>query len=297
MYEESAKSPLGDTLAVTRARGIRATRDPPEIQRRLRRIVSARVVSVGSDDFRVAPLLRRASAMGRLLSLSRAAISRFHRSAIAAVALLALGGVAACAEESEEIGSSSDEALIFEEAAAVEACREQPIDGHAPTALQKHARFFDRDCSGTVTVSETYRALRTLRLGRTSATIIAAGTVGANAVITRHLTVNIDVHAIQKGKHGSDTGIFDEDGNFSEATFESFFERFDANRDGGLDLSELTHRTWEDKETLDPVGVSASGGEFALLWFLARQDGKLTKDRLRSFYEGTLFYTLASEHR
>ena len=84
-------------------------------------------------------------------------------------------------------------------------------------------------------------------------------------------------------------------GRFSLPRFRRLFDRFDIDRDDALDGEDLA-RLFAGKKT-DLIGHLGSKAEFGLLFGLAGQErnGKrvLTRDRLKRFYNGSLFYQLA----
>jgi len=105
------------------------------------------------------------------------------------------------------------------------------------------------------------------------------------------------VSHIHAGKHGSDTGVYDERGRFVQRRFDRLFARYDGDRDGALDGEELA-RLFAGNRT-DLLGHLGSAAEFGLLLHVAGEDRKgrkvLTRQRLKRFYNGSLFYQLADE--
>jgi peroxygenase len=164
------------------------------------------------------------------------------------------------------------------------------------TALQKHLAFFDENYDAKVTVAETYRGLRILNLAPPLALSAAIGINGAMATATAgYPSMTLRIPAIEAGIHGSDTGIYDDNGEFDPKKFESWFTTWDKDKDGGLNLNELAQRLYKEQDLFDFFGVIASGGEFGALYLLAAKDGKVSKERMVALYQGTLFYELAQE--
>lgn len=89
--------------------------------------------------------------------------------------------------------------------------------------------------------------------------------------------------------------IYDSEGNFVPAQFDALFDERDADGSDGLDPAELAARAIDDADLGDLFGVTASAAEFGLLFAVAAEDGELGRDRMSSFYDGTLFYDLAEE--
>jgi hypothetical protein len=120
------------------------------------------------------------------------------------------------------------------------------------------------------------------------------------------LALNIDIENIQKGKHDSDTGILDKRGRFNSRRFEKVFgacSTIDHNGDKAFTSTELTKMINANRETL--LGSLVSMVEWQTLLALAAdtkavERGKavpaLSVARVKSFYDGTLFYNLAKEH-
>jgi peroxygenase len=61
-------------------------------------------------------------------------------------------------------------------------------------------------------------------------------------------SLTVDANQIEAGKHGSDTGIFDESGFFVQGRFDRLFARYDGDGDGALD-SEGLARLFEGNRT------------------------------------------------
>jgi peroxygenase len=164
------------------------------------------------------------------------------------------------------------------------------------TPLQKHVSFFDFNGDGYVTVIEDYRGLRALGIDPVSSSAFAfAINAALGSSTSGYPSLTISIEGIADGEHGSDTGIYDADGNFVPEAFDHLFDQWDRNGSGGLDPAELAARAIDDADLFDLFGITASAGEFGLLYAVAAEDGELTRDRMSAFYDGTLFYDLAEE--
>jgi peroxygenase len=162
------------------------------------------------------------------------------------------------------------------------------------TALQRHVAFFDYDGDGYITVTEDYRGLRELGIWAGPAWAFALAINGALGTSTMgYPSLTISVYGIADGMHGSDSGIYDEDGEFVLEAFEARFDEWDLDGSDGLSAFELAARAVDDAELGDVFGITASAAEFGLLFVIAAEDGEIPRDRMRGFYEGTLFYDLA----
>ncbi len=168
------------------------------------------------------------------------------------------------------------------------------------TALQKHVDFFDTDRDGKITLLETYEGLRRLGLGTLRSALFGGvihAALGTSTSGSPSLTVDAD--HIEAGRHGSDTGVFDDRGVFDRESFDRLFARYDEDGDGALDREELSLLFAGNRTDL--VGHLGSRAEFGLLLGLAGEDrdGRkvLTRRRLEEFYDGSLFYRLADDVR
>jgi peroxygenase len=162
------------------------------------------------------------------------------------------------------------------------------------TPLQRHVAFFDYDGDGYITVAEDYRGLRELGIDPFSATAFAIAINGALGTPTMgYPSLTISLYDIDGGVHGSDTGIYDSDGQFVPENFDRLFDEWDWDGSDGLDPVEIAARTVDDAELFDLFGITASIAEFGLLFYIASEDGELSRETMRGFYEGTLFYDLA----
>jgi peroxygenase len=166
------------------------------------------------------------------------------------------------------------------------------------TALQKHVDFFDSDHDGKITFLETYQGLRRLGLGA-ARSVVFGGVINAalGSSTSRTPSLTVDADHIHAGMHASDTGVYDEKGRFVQRRFDRLFARYDEDGDEALDREELA-RLFRGNRT-DLLGHLGSMAEFGLLLSLAGEDRKgrkvLTRERLKRFYDGSLFYQLADE--
>jgi hypothetical protein len=182
--------------------------------------------------------------------------------------------------------------------------RSRPAD----TPLQRHASFFDDDGDRGVDLAECTRGLKALGMPIGVAEAAAFAIVAALSLQTRGslLAMNIDVDKIQKGKHDGDTAILDKRGRFVASRFEKVFgahSTVDRNGDQAFTAAELTRMIKANRKTL--AGYLAAMAEWRLLLALAAdtqavEGGKtvpaLSVGRMKSFYDGTLFYKLAKEY-
>ena len=182
--------------------------------------------------------------------------------------------------------------------------RSRPTD----TTLQRHVSFFDDDGDRGVGVAECARGLRALGLAVGVAEATALAIVAPLSLQTRGslLAMNVDVDNVHKGMHDGDTGILDKRGRFDARRFEKVFgarSAVDRNGDKAFTAIDLTRMINANRETL--AGYVAAMAEWQLLLLLAADTKAIVAGvtvpalsvmRIKSFYDGTLFYKLAREH-
>ena len=176
------------------------------------------------------------------------------------------------------------------------------------TTLQRHVSFFDDDGDRGVGVAECARGLRALGLAVGVAEATALAIVAPLSLQTRGslLAMNVDVDNVHKGMHDGDTGILDKRGRFDARRFEKVFgarSAVDRNGDKAFTAIDLTRMINANRETL--AGYVAAMAEWQLLLLLAADTKAivagvtvpaLSVTRIKSFYDGTLFYKLARDH-
>ena len=181
--------------------------------------------------------------------------------------------------------------------------RSRPTD----TTLQRHVSFFDDNGDRGVDVAECARGLRALGLAVGVAEAAALAIVVPLSLQTRGslLAMNVDIDKIQKGVHDGDTGILDKRGRFNARRFDKVFgahSTVDRNGDKAFTATELTRMIRANRETL--AGYVAAIAEWQLLLMIAADTHAvegghtvpaLSVARIKSFYDGTLFYKLARE--
>lgn len=116
------------------------------------------------------------------------------------------------------------------------------------TALYKHVKFFDRDGDGKVGPLDTYRGFRDIGFGILLSLYAAIVIPLAMGWLTNDKwnwwpSVQIKVRNIHKAKHGSDSQMYDHNGNFRAHEFDQLFDSFDLDGDGKLSFLELFRMT------------------------------------------------------
>ncbi|RLN12013.1 hypothetical protein C2845_PM09G07120 [Panicum miliaceum] len=173
------------------------------------------------------------------------------------------------------------------------------------TPLQRHAAFFDRDKDGVIYPSETYKGFRAIGCG---VALSAASAVFVNAALgpntkpenekTPPFKFPIYVKNIHKGKHGSDSGVYDANGSFVSEKFEEIFKKYAHTKPDALTGKELQEMLQANREPKDFKGWLGGFTEWKVLYSLCKdKDGFLHKDTVRAVYDGSLFERLEQERK
>jgi peroxygenase len=91
------------------------------------------------------------------------------------------------------------------------------------TALQRHVAYFDGNDDGLVGRRETYRGIRALGVGVGWSAVLAAIIVVALGKLTGGGWTTVRIANIHRGKHPSDTGVFDSGGALVLPRFQAIF--------------------------------------------------------------------------
>ncbi|PRW45357.1 caleosin domain containing [Chlorella sorokiniana] len=172
------------------------------------------------------------------------------------------------------------------------------------TVLQQHVAFWDRDSNGLITPADVYVGFR--RLGFNVflsgiAPLIINGTFSwwtQSSWIPDPL-MRIQMGNIHRGKHGSDSEVYDTEGRFVPQKFEEIFSKYDKGNKGGLTLQEVQDMIRGNRNIFDPTGWIAGWLEWNVTYYMCAKDtprGRLLmKDDARAAIDGTLFYRVAQE--
>jgi peroxygenase len=172
--------------------------------------------------------------------------------------------------------------------------------GSMRTALQQHVDFFDGDGDGMITARETNRALRDLGFSGITARPMSLVINSGLGRKTGGTLLKVSADDIHLGKHAGDTGIYDDAGEFVPEKFERIWQRFDVDGDSALTQQELDGMIQANVDEAGGEGGLAARAEFYLLMDLAGETGddgvkRLSRERLQSFYDGSLFPDIAAE--
>ncbi|TKY69251.1 peroxygenase 4 [Spatholobus suberectus] len=106
----------------------------------------------------------------------------------------------------------------------------------------------------------------------------------------------IEVKNIQRGKHGSDSGVHDSEGRFVPSQFEEIFSKHARAHPDALTSDELMGML-QARVPKDYGGWLASYTEWKILYVLGKdKDGLLRKETIRAVYDGSLFEKMEKEH-
>ncbi|KAJ0987244.1 hypothetical protein J5N97_005600 [Dioscorea zingiberensis] len=171
--------------------------------------------------------------------------------------------------------------------------------GDEMTPLQKHVAFFDRNKDGIIYPSETYQGFRAIGCGvalSAASALLINGFLGPKTRPSGKLLsprLPIYVKNIHKGKHGSDSGVYDAEGRFVSSKFEEIFQKHAHSNPNALTSEELMQMLKANKVPKDQSGAFASWTEWKILYFLCKdKDGLLRKDTIKAVYDGSLFLEL-----
>ncbi|KAK9760918.1 hypothetical protein K7432_014590 [Basidiobolus ranarum] len=99
---------------------------------------------------------------------------------------------------------------------------------------------------------------------------------------------------MSRGRYGSDSGIYDEEGRFQKNKFDEMFQKFDTKKKGALSFTQFYRLTESSRRMFDPIGWVLAKVKFTLLWLIASRNGLVTRETLESMYDGTLFEKMAA---
>ncbi|KAK9091477.1 hypothetical protein Sjap_024654 [Stephania japonica] len=173
--------------------------------------------------------------------------------------------------------------------------------GDNTSALQKHVAFFDRNNDGIIYPSETYKGFRAIGCG---VALSAAAALFINIGLSRKtrpgkslsLRFPIEIQHISRGKHGSDSGVYDAEGRFVPSKFEEIFQKHSLKNSSALTSEELSAMLKANRVPKDFGGWLASWVEWKILYRLCKdKNGALRKETIRAAYDGSLFKQMADE--
>ncbi|KAL4073571.1 Caleosin related protein-domain-containing protein [Scleroderma citrinum] len=175
---------------------------------------------------------------------------------------------------------------------------------HEYSVMQQHCLYWDRDGDGIIWPKDTWLGFRDLGFNVVF-TILAVVVIHSALSLPTRLPVSyfpdplfrIYVDHIHKGKHGSDSGVFDSYGRFIPSRFEDIWAEF--TRRGmtepprtKMTLGELWEFVSANRVVADPFGWVASAFEWLATFLLVQQKGEVDKDDVRKIMDGSLFFEI-----
>lgn len=187
------------------------------------------------------------------------------------------------------------------EAQSVVNSKDEGVEIHDPTALQKHVMFFDINKDGIIYPWETFQGFRAIGSG---ILLSAFASIFINVGLSSKtrpgkgfsLKFPIEVKNIQKSKHGSDSGVYDKEGRFVSERFEEIFGKHALTNINSLTSDELSQMLKANRDPKDYKGWIAAYSEWKILYMLCKdKQGLLHKETIRAVYDGSLFEQMAKE--
>ncbi|WOK91936.1 hypothetical protein Cni_G00627 [Canna indica] len=171
------------------------------------------------------------------------------------------------------------------------------------TPLQKHVAFFDRNNDGIIYPSETYQGFRAIGCGvalSAASALFINGFLGPKTSSSKIPNPRLPIYVknIHKGKHGSDSGVYDSEGRFVASKFEEMFQKYAKTNSNALTSEELKEMLQANRDPKDYKGRLASLTEWKLLYNLCKdKEGFLHKETVRAVYDGSLFVKMEQERQ
>jgi len=163
------------------------------------------------------------------------------------------------------------------------------------SVLQQHVAFFDRNKDEIIYPWETYQGFRAI--GFNIPISLVAGlfinltlSYPTSSSWIPSLLLPIHIDNIHKGKHGSDSEVYDTEGRFVPDKFDAIFSKYACTFPDKLTYSELQAMLKANRNVNDLFGWVAARAEWSFLYNLAKnKEGFLEKEAMRALYDGSLF--------
>lgn len=174
-----------------------------------------------------------------------------------------------------------------------------------PTALEKHASFFDPLGTHRITCAQTYDGMKRLGVPFVLRLVLTPVINGFLGLLTGGPPFVIEVDRIEKGKHPFDSGTFDDAGDFDPGAFAVLFPPGeDAITAAEMDqvITDRGDRRPQMGKVAGFLGHLFSKAEVAVLFRVASDTTKtvngkpvpaISRDTMKAFYDGTLFQRIA----
>ncbi|MCO5571602.1 hypothetical protein L7F22_025348 [Adiantum nelumboides] len=169
------------------------------------------------------------------------------------------------------------------------------------TVLQQHVEFFDRNKDGIIYPWETFEGFRAIGFNYL---ISFFGMVLINGTMSYATqpswlpspVFSIHIRNMHKAVHGSDTGVYDNEGRFVPAKFEEIFAKYAKTSPDRMSWDELNEMTESLKDVHDFFGWAANKLEWGITFLLLKdEEGFVSKELIRGMYDGSVFYSVEKE--
>lgn len=180
-----------------------------------------------------------------------------------------------------------------------------PAQPAPDSALERHASFFDPQGTRRITCGQTYAGMKRLGVPFVLRVLLTPVINGFLGFLTGGPPFVIEIDRIEKGKHPFDSGTFDDAGGIDSGAFGVLFPPGrDAITAAEMDqvITDRGDRRPQMGKVAGLLGHLFSKAEVAVLFLVASDTTKagrraMTRDTLRSFYDGTLFERIAARRR
>jgi len=169
--------------------------------------------------------------------------------------------------------------------------------------LQQHVAFFDRNKDGIIYPWETYKGFRAIGFNKIISLLSAVFINMTLSYPTSHsripsLLFPIYVDNIHRGKHGSDSKVYTNEGGFDPANFDAIFSKYACTYPDRLTYEEMQAMLKGNRDVNNIFGRIAAKAEWSFLYKLAKnKEGFLEKETIRGLYDGSLFEYFENQNR
>ncbi|KDQ57031.1 hypothetical protein JAAARDRAFT_131493 [Jaapia argillacea MUCL 33604] len=179
----------------------------------------------------------------------------------------------------------------------------RPCPFEYKSTLQNHCQFFDPDGDGIVWPQNTFFGFRQLGFNWLMcflSMLIIHATLSyptvPNAILPDPFA-RIFMERVHRDKHGSDSGCYDNDGEFLEVKFDKYFERYSSRPEkDGLTVWDTVRAIWGQRCSMDFYGISSNVIEWMTTWMMFMPaDGVLKKEDVRKVFDGSMFWKVAGK--
>jgi hypothetical protein len=175
------------------------------------------------------------------------------------------------------------------------------------SSIQKHAKFWDKTNKGYISPLDTISGFMTLGYS-----VLFSIAIGAFVGVFLSLSTqtgwlpdplcrsNVRNLIQSKKQTQNNTGAFDDDGIFNPQKFEALFSKYAQSDKSGktITIPEFMRMTQEQEKLGKNVKAWATSmAELCTAYFFIGHRGSLTKEDVRSAYDGSLFYRLKDNHK